>query len=506
MTFVDYTQKSVSTPKILIEIDVSSLQLQWINIGSGIWKVNFNNSYPEVDTTLLDYFTKQIFDNIGSVRCDNTPLTEVNSLLQMTTTYQSFLYTNKTLYISIENYDPPFLHIINIGIIHGFSKEEFTPKGTNLLYEGRLSKVPSLGYSRDPLYFGKIAYPNATLDIINADGKFDNFADAYDVYGNAIRILFGYKNLDYSEYQLIYSGYMETIKISEDYMSVTAADSRKKLTTKVHYTCINKNALDAIYDLLNLNFPIDYSDIYFNTSQWDVAKLFVPNVTISMDSDTATDEILKFIEGICTSCFGLFIIQPDGKYTFKLIDSSQYSYTTIPKYDILTSPISITYDPSQVLSSVKVSYDKVNNANLNGYKTTLTDTTWEDDVYKKYKVKIENEFDTYLVDHASAQLFVNKIMDYTKDVHGELSIDVPMKYYSLVFGGVIDIEINRENSTMLGLKKCEILGKTYNLEEENINLDLRIISNSILSNYVNRVTTLGDDRSLTDMSIRVVRE
>jgi VCBS repeat-containing protein len=498
MTFADYAYNSVSASKILVELDISSIQLQWVNIGAGIWKVNFDNIYPEVDSSLLDYFTVQIFDNIGSCRSNDVILSKVVSIAKVTTTYESFYYENKTLYVSLQNYDEPFLHTINIGIIHGFSREEFTPKGINLLFEGRLTKIPSLGFSRDPLYFGKIAYDSATLQFINADGEFDTFADTYDVYGNAIRIKFGYADLNYDEYEILYAGYIETIKIDENYMYVTAMDNRKKLTKKVRYTCTNKNALDAIYDLLLLNSSINYSETYFNTTEWDIARALVPNVTIIMDTD-ATDEILKYIEGICLSCFGIFIIEPDGKYTFRMIDSTKTSTTYIPRTDILTDTLSITYDPSQVLSSTHVGYQKNPT-----YSTWLTDISWESDVYKKYKVYIQNDFDTYLVNVNAAQIFSDKFMEYCKDVHGEISIDVPMKYYDLVFGGIVNVYINRENSNILGLKKCEILGKKYNLEDEKITLDLRIIESSIMPNYENRLLTDGDTRVDTYGNTRLV--
>jgi hypothetical protein len=250
---------------------------------------------------------------------------------------------------------------------------------------------------------------------------------------------------------------------------------RKKLTSQVHYTCDNKNALDVIYDLLALNSNIVYNDTYFNTTEWDIARTLAPNITISMDSDVTTEEINTLIEIACASCFGLFIIQPDNRYTFKMIDTSATATTTISKYDILTDTLSIDYDPSQVLSSIAVSYDKVNNVNDNGYQTILTDLSYEQTVFNKYKVYREQGFSTYLPDSTAAQAFATKLMEYAKDVHGITSIDVPMKYYSLAFGGVVDVELNRENAIMLGTKKCEILGKTYNLENENINLLLRIV-------------------------------
>jgi hypothetical protein len=498
MTFAEYAYNSTSDSKILIELDISSLQLQWVNIGAGIWKVNFDNLYTEVDSTLLDYFTTQEFDNVGSCRSNDVILSKVVSLAKVTTTYESFYYENKTLYVSLQNYDEPFLHTINVGIIHGFSKEEFTPEGINLLFEGRISRVPSLGQTRDPLYFGKISYDSASLQFINSDGEFDTFADTYDIYGNAIRIKFGYADLHYDKYELIYAGYIETIKISEDYMSVTAMDNRKKLTKKVRYVCTNKNALDAIYDLLALNSSINYSETYFNTDEWDSAKLLAPNVTIVMDAD-ATDEIVKYIEGICLSCFGIFIIEPDGKYTFRMIDNSISSSTYIPRTDILTDTISISYNPSEVLSSTRVGYQKNPT-----YSTWLTDTSQESDVYKKYKVYIQNDFDTYLVTANAAQIFSDKIMEYCKDVHGQFSIDVPIKYYNLVYGGTVNVYINRENSTMLGLKKCEILGKKFDLENENITLDLRIVESSIQPTYENRILTDGDVRITTAGSQRIV--
>jgi VCBS repeat-containing protein len=478
MSFSTESIKSVSSPRILIELDISSINSQWVNAGAGIWKVNFDNIYPEVDATLLDGFTVQLFDNIGSCTCDNTVLSKVNTLLEMSSTYQSFYYdgSTKTLYVSLPNYDEPFIHTILIGVVYGLSKEEFTPVGASQLYEGRLSTVPSLGYTRDPLYFGKIAFESANIKVINADGYFDTFADTFNIYGNAVRIYFGYASLPYSEYELIYSGYIETIQIAEDYMTITSADNRKKLTTKVHYTVIDINALDALVVLLQMNNPsISYNDTFFNTAEWDIARALVPNITITMDNADSTDEILKLIEGICLSCFGLFTIQPDGRYTFKLLDTSATSVTSITKYDILSDPLVITYDPTQVLSSIKITYDKVDDENIYGYQTTLTDTSHEAYVYNKYKVYVENDFESYLINSITTQALADKIMAYAMDVHGTLPVTVPMKYYNVSVGDNIDIEINRENSVMLGYKKCEVLGKTFDLENEKIKLDLRIV-------------------------------
>jgi hypothetical protein len=477
LTFSEWTTRSVSSPKILLEIDISSLNAQWVNAGAGIWKVNFDNSYPEVDATLLDGFSSQTFTNIGSVQIDAEMLTKVSSLLLVSSTYKSFYYdrASKTLYISIINYDAPFLHTILLGVVSGFSKEEFSPLGSGSIYEGRLLQVPSVGLTRDPLYFGKISYPSVSISLINTDGAYDSFADTYNIYGNAARIYFGYTELNYTDYQLVYSGYIEKITISEDEVSVAISDKRKQLKKKIYYSCTDKNALDAITEVLAQAYPgISYTASYYDITNWEIAKALVDNITIVPNIGT-TEEVITIIENICKSVFGLFIINPDGKYTFKLIDNSATASTTISQYDILTDPLEINYDPSEVLSSIRVSYNQVISKSSTDYKTWLTDTDYESAVYLKYKTYVEQDFDTYLNTQADANSFADKVMTYAKDVHGELSIEVPMKYYLLEFGGVVNCEINRETTTMLGTKKCEILGKTYNLENETINLDLRIV-------------------------------
>ena len=476
MTFTEYTQKSVSSPHILVELDVSSINSQWINCGAGIWKVNFNNSYPEVDASLLDGFTTQAFSNIGSIQCDQLFLTKVSTLALVTTTYQSFYYdvSTLTLYVTLPNYDEPAIHSIFLGVVHGYAKEAFIPIGANQSYEGRLGSVPSLGYSRDPLYFGKLAFPSASFSLINADGEFDTFADTFNIYGNMARIYFGYAEIAYSEYQLIYSGYIESISIAEDMMNIQLVDTRKRMTKQTHYTCTNTNALDAIYAVISTMGTITYNDTYFNTTEWTAARASCGTVTINMESDK-TAEPIKLIEDICASIFGLFITQPDGRYTFKLIDTTASATTTIARADILSDPLQVQYNPSEVLSSARVSYARIPDKTSKEYKTWLTDTSIEEDVFDKYKIYRQQDFDTYLVDSTGAQAFATRILAYAKDVHGMIGITVPMKYYSLAYGGVVDVEINRDTATMLGTKKCEILGKTYNLEQENIALELRIV-------------------------------
>lgn len=475
-TFDELIQLSTSSPRILVEVDLGILNIQWINCGCGIWKVNFDNDYPEVSIDLLDGFTTQSFSNIGSVRVNSSFLNKVTSLSILSTETESFYYesSTKTLYINMPNYDEPYIHTIWLGVINGFSKEEFTPVGSTQIYEGRLLNIPSFGYSRDPLYFGKMSYPSISIQIINTDGKFDTFADTNDLFGNSVRILYGFEELDYSEYKVFYSGCVEKISIDDNYLNINIIDSRKQLSDSVAYYCDGKNALDAIFDLLKLKYnTLTYSDSFFNTTEWNTAKALVPNVTIIV-LDDAPEPIISIIEKICASVFGMFIIQPDWKFSFKMIDNSATALTTIKRFDIKNESIQIDYDPNEVLSSIRASFDVIYDETTNQYKTWISNTDYEDEVYNKYKIILSKDFDTYLIDQTSAEAFIQKVMLYVKDIHGETTLTIPMKYYLEQFGGVVNVELNRENSIMIGTKKCEILGKKYDLENNSIILNLRI--------------------------------
>jgi hypothetical protein len=321
MTFSELTNKSVSQPNILIEFDISRLNTQWINIGAGIWLVNFLNSYPFVDATLLSGFTAQTPIEIGSVQVDGILLTKVASLQLVTSTYMSFYYNTitKDLYLCIQNYDSPYLHGISVGLISGQSYKEFSPPGINQLYEGRLSGNPTITKKRDPLFFGRIAYEMGNIDLINSDGNFDTLGDSLDIYGNEARVKIGYEGMQYSDYFELYRGYIEKVGIAEDLITFSIGDKRKALSKKINYNCTDKNALDAIVEILTTAYDsISYNATYFDTTTWDALSIIAPKINIIMATGE-TDSVISIIEKICTSVFGEFIVLNTGLFSFIFI-------------------------------------------------------------------------------------------------------------------------------------------------------------------------------------------
>ena len=104
-----------------------------------------------------------------------------------------------------------------------------------------------------------------------------------------------------------------------------------------------------------------------------------------------------------------------------------------------------------------------------------------------------------LVTNAEAIIFSNTMLEYARDVHGIGNVTVPLKYYYLNVGDMVDLEIARESTTMLGTVKCEILSKSYNLDNGTIDLRYRITSD-----VNDRATTYGDERVTTDGFVRRV--
>lgn len=471
MTFSEQANRSVNDLRVLVQIDVGDVNTQWINAGAGLWYVNFDGLYPEVDPSLLDGFTPQVFGDVASLSVDTIQYTSVASLALVTSISASFYFNGvNKIYINLN--DDPILHDILFGVVLGFSYNEFIPLNSNTVYTGRLSNEINISQSRDPLYFGKIQFSEFDISVINSDGKYDTMGELA-FYGNPCRILVGYKDLPISEYITLSQATIEGLKISEYSFDITTSDPRKALTKEISYTCTNKNALLAIEEIMTSAYSTPYNSTYYNTSEWNIAKALVDNVTIILDS-TKLPDIITLIEKICVSVFGVFIIQPDGKYSFKLIDTSTAALTTIPTYDIL-NPIEINYNPTEVISSIRVGFDISLNMTTDQYISWLKDTSYEASVFLKYKIYNQRDFETVLHDQAGAQALLDIIMTYFKDIHGQFPITVPMKYYTYNIGDILNVEINRETTTFLGTKKCEILSKSYSLSNGFITFGMRIV-------------------------------
>jgi len=495
MTFDENASRSVNTLRILFDIDIGTLHTQWVNAGAGVWYVNTDGLYPEVDSSLLSGFTSFTYASIGAVVVDDVQLVQASTLLECSDNEGSFYWDGTSLYIHIIGGDSPYIHIITVGVVYGYSREGFTPDGSMVHYTSRLLSIPKVSKARDPLFYGKIQYEGGSAELNNADGYFDLFGETNDVYGNTARVTIGFDGLDISEYQRLFTGLTETIGVSETGLTVSFADRRKMLTKPITYACTGKNAVDAVQEILLDEYGIPYNSLYFNTALWEAARAKAYSVTLDMQKD---EPAIDVIQKICESTFGMFQVDPSGKYAFRVIRPGDAATYTIPEYDIINNPTA-TYDPSEVITSTRIGYAKDWTTTGSAY-TYLNDTSQQTTIYAKYKVYNEKTFDTYLPNLAAAQTFSDTILAYAGTIRPVMDIEVPIKYWEIDVGDFAEIEVDRANATWFGVRKCEVIGKTYNLDAGTITLTVRKYGGEI--SY--RITTDGYMRYTTDGEVRKV--
>jgi hypothetical protein len=213
-----------------------------------------------------------------------------------------------------------------------------------------------------------------------------------------------------------------------------------------------------------------FNSTYFNITAWNAAAASVETVSIDMQRPQPA---INIIEDICTSIFGLLLVDPDGKYSFKIVDTAVSASTTIKATDI-RSPHRIPYNPAEVISSARIGYAKDWITTGTAF-TYYTDDSQEDAVFLKYKTYNEKTFDTYLDNLTAATAYASTVMAYHKDIHGRMEVEVPMAYYDITIGDIVDAEIERRTQTMIGTTKSEIISVRYVLDKPAIMLGLRFV-------------------------------
>ena len=471
MTFADQSTKSVAKHRVIVEIDIGLNNEQWVNNGAGIWAVNPGNSYPWVDSSLLDGFTAQGFRPIGSVKAGGASLQHGTSVEDLTDTPNAWYLdtATSTLWVTMPNFDEPAMHTVSIGQVFSYSRGAFRPIGGPVPVEGRLVNTPAPSESRDPLFFGRFRYPAISIQLQNGDGEFDLWGRDVDIYGNDCRVLVGAEDLSYSEYLKVYTGFMQAITVDEETASISVSDKRKQLTKPITYATTNTNALTAIEEILAEAYSYTFDSTFYDLTAWNIAKALVGNITLDYQEPAA---VIDVIEYITASVFGEFRVDADGLFSFVVVDENATIETLIQAVDIL-EPHSVDYDPTTVVSSVKVGYARDWEAASGDQYTYYTDDSREATVFATYKTYEEKTFDTALIDEAAAIAFATRVLDYVDTVRGTEQITVPLEFYQLTLGQQIGAIIQRGTQPMLGERKAEIISIDYALDTPTMQLGIR---------------------------------
>jgi hypothetical protein len=304
--FTDYASKPVSQKITLFELDIGRLQDFWVNYRAGLWYLEFNKAYTSiivVDQALITDISEITFERVGSVQSDGVNLTEVTSLATLDSTEQSFYFdnTNDHLYLHLTNHDEPSMHRLIMGDVYGYT----TQPGiwNEVFYEGRLRSVPNITTTRDPIFFGIMRFQGGMVTLENTDGALDDFAEKNDVFGQEGRILVGFDDMGYSDFEKVFTGYVEDINITQESMQLSLVDKRKRMSRQIPYNLFTST------DYTNLNSTNEGKPIPLI---WGVVKN-VPAICLNEDEAAPSE------------------------YTFKLCDTEQHSISTLSTVYVTTS-------------------------------------------------------------------------------------------------------------------------------------------------------------------------
>ncbi len=227
-----------------------------------------------------------------------------------------------------------------------------------------------------------------------------------------------------------------------------------------------QDSLDIIVDMLANYLDITYSGDTYNTAEWEAAGTYAVALWIAKKKD-----VVKAIEQICLSNFGDFPIEGDGRFTFRQTDISAAAVKTIEIDEELTK-LAARFESAEYLTSAIINYDKDQAENEYVSYPYMAKETEVFDIYKTYR---EKEFNTLLVSESDAQSLAVKIMNLVDRIRPVFPVVAKTQVSDLRIGDNVNVRLDRVNKAWYGLSKCQVVGIDFNLESNQVKLQLRYI-------------------------------
>jgi hypothetical protein len=229
------------------------------------------------------------------------------------------------------------------------------------------------------------------------------------------------------------------------------------------------NPLDIISFLLDKFLNIDYNSNFYNITHWELIR-------DSIDQEiglgiVASEPLVDIIGRIAASIFGMFIVDGDGRYNFKVVDNNKSPAMNLYKYDYMSSP-TLQYKGDEYISSCKVYYDK-GVVNQRGPQVLNRDS--ETNLFTKYDFKVEKEFDTLLTSWEDALDYSNIIMDNFGGIFPTWTIVTKLQTLDLEIEDLIDAWLYKQDGHEYPVR-LEIIGKTVDYLQGVITLTCRFVS------------------------------
>jgi hypothetical protein len=223
-----------------------------------------------------------------------------------------------------------------------------------------------------------------------------------------------------------------------------------------------ENPLQIIEELCSL-INIPYNNFYFDTTHWETVKNSgLPACNLYVGESTSA---IDLINQLSNSIFGLFLLTPDGKFTYKIKDVDAPTKSTITVSELLTPP-SLNYSSDSYVSTVNVGYSRrYSEKETYNY---FRNSTKELELKEKYRVSKTQYFPTQLTNRADAEVYSNKVLDEFGGIFPEYTFDTKIYHSDIDILDIVEVELYKFTDNSYGKVKIIIIGVSLDYNTNRI--------------------------------------
>jgi len=263
-------------------------------------------------------------------------------------------------------------------------------------------------------------------------------------------------------------------------------------------TTLVDNPLDIVKHWLSDYLSITYNSDNYNTTEWAAETTAATDGGLVISQPTS---IIEAISDIAGQTGAGFLLDRDGRYTWRSFDSSKFRAVMIRQHQWKRFP-SVTIDSDEILTSATAKYNK---SIASGRWSRYEDDSQKTEIFNVTDEEINKEFDTIYTNATDAQTFAESIMERSGVEPKTFTGIVDDKYIDLSevkIGELAQIEINRlvngQYVEWLGIMLCEILEVIPNIDERECALKFRRIEDATQFELFRWIV---DDLSNTDFIV-----
>jgi len=216
-----------------------------------------------------------------------------------------------------------------------------------------------------------------------------------------------------------------------------------------------ENSLNVIEDILVEYMSIPYTVDTYNTVEWAAEKLNTYDIGLAVFGNTQINDV---IELICASNSGIFLIQNDGRYTFRTYDEDRVPTLTIPYDELLgkgADIINVDYPSEEYLTDNVVKYNKGWNGNR--YRS-VRNISYKDEVFAEKGQYNSRTFETVLVNKADAETIAENIMLRSKNIIPTFRVTVMQQAMEIEVMQFVQLQTDSPRRELFGEVIAEVVG------------------------------------------------